>query len=45
MKSILDDSNNISDVELNVTGSPPVKILGKDDIEPILELQMNLMKV
>lgn len=33
MKSILDDSNNISNVRLNVTGSDPVKILGKDDVE------------
>lgn len=36
MEIILDDSENIGNVALNVSGSAPVKILGKDDVEPVV---------
>lgn len=36
MQTILDDSDKVSNVALNVFGSSPVKILGKDDVEPVV---------
>lgn len=36
MQMIMDDSNNISKVGLNVSGSSSVKIRGKDSVEPVV---------
>lgn len=36
MEIVLEDSKNISNVALNMSGSASVKILGKDDYEPIV---------
>lgn len=36
MQTIKDDSNNITKVALNVIGSEPVKILGKDGVEAVV---------
>ncbi|MEG2985380.1 MAG: ABC transporter permease [Peptostreptococcaceae bacterium] len=36
MQSIMDDSNNISKVGLNVSSSTSVKIRGKDSVEPVV---------
>lgn len=45
MQIILDDSPNISEVALNVSGSSGVKILGEDEVEPIVGITDGFDKI